>query len=281
MDEQLIRDCHKAADLIGRADALLICTGAGMGAESRVDESGQWRGIAPPLNLQDSTVLEPACFRDDAGLAWGWWGPTLQRTREVHPHAGYGYLLEIAAQLPRGHFIFTTEVDGLFQRAGFDPARIVESRGSLLHLQCSAPCCQEVWSSAGLEVNVLHHRWQGELPRCIYCEDAVARPNAKLLLDMDWVSRRTDMQRKRMAEWMAKCRAPVTIEIGAGRGVHGVRRFAEQQRGPLIRIHPEQPEVLKPGVAIMASAELAIKTLFNVMAERGFFGQVDEISLWA
>ena len=36
-------------------------------------------------------------------------------------------------------------MDGQFQKAGFDPALVHEVHGSIHHLQCTAPCSEEIW----------------------------------------------------------------------------------------------------------------------------------------
>lgn len=282
MDKELTGLCGRAADLLARADSLIICAGSGMSAESRLASDDTQLGTWPALAWSGGDLIRGEAFQEDPERAWDWWGQVLESCRQLTPHRGFGYLLEIASHLPRGYAVYTSAIDGQFRRAGFDPSRIVETLGSVHHLQCSAPCCSDVWMVDDPRSGLLHGSWQGEVPLCVCCGDVAARPNVLMGQgDASWVSRRTDVQHKRSSEWLGRCRAPVTIEIGAGAHMDAVRRFAEQQRGPLIRIHPERAQVLKPGVAIRANAEEALEALFEVMSHRGFFGEVEEVRLGA
>ena len=49
--------------------------------------------------------------------------------------------------MPYGCNVFTSNVDGQFQKAGFDPADIHECHGSIHHLQCLGPCSQAIWGA--------------------------------------------------------------------------------------------------------------------------------------
>jgi len=45
------------------------------------------------------------------------------------------FLVYIVIFLLLGYFIYTSNVDGQFQKAGFDPLRLVECHGSIHHYQ--------------------------------------------------------------------------------------------------------------------------------------------------
>lgn len=47
--------------------------------------------------------------------------------------------------LPHGGFVYTSNVDGHFIAAGFDPARIVECHDNIHRMQCIEPCTGSVW----------------------------------------------------------------------------------------------------------------------------------------
>ncbi|MEP7199727.1 MAG: c-type cytochrome, partial [Chloroflexota bacterium] len=47
---------------------------------------------------------------------------------------------------------FTSNVDGQFQIAGLDA--VCEVHGSILHAQCTQPCCDEIWSLENTEIRV-------------------------------------------------------------------------------------------------------------------------------
>ena len=55
------------------------------------------------------------------------------------PGGFWGVYPALGERLPGGAFVFTSNVDGQFQQAGFDPQHLHECHGSLHHLQCLRP----------------------------------------------------------------------------------------------------------------------------------------------
>ena len=202
MDE-LTRDAiRRAAEAIASADALLIGAGAGMGVDSGLPDfrgrEGFWRAYPPyaRLGLGFTALADPRWFRDDPRLAWGFYGHRLNLYRETEPHAGFAILRRWAGRMPLGAFVYTSNVDGQFQRAGFDPDRVGEVHGSIHHLQCTSRCGVAIFEADGCEVEVdpTTMRAVGPLPRCPSC-GALARPNILMFGDGDWDDSRSSAQR--------------------------------------------------------------------------------------
>lgn len=114
----------RAAELIAQADALVIAAGAGMGVDSGLPDfrgaQGFWRAY-PALGrvgLPFTTVASPATFERDPHLAWGFYGHRLGLYRRTQPHAGFGLLKRWGERTLHGLAVFTSNVDGQFQRAG-------------------------------------------------------------------------------------------------------------------------------------------------------------------
>jgi NAD-dependent SIR2 family protein deacetylase len=132
-----LRDC----------DALLIAAGAGMSVDSGLpDYRGKrgWDALFPALAAQGiayTSVASAPRLCEDPRLFWGWHAHAMGAFGEAQPHAGYGILLKLAQEKPGGYFVFTSNVDEHFARAGFDPARIVECHGSLFVRCCCCCCC--------------------------------------------------------------------------------------------------------------------------------------------
>ncbi|WP_233151880.1 Sir2 family NAD-dependent protein deacetylase [Pelomonas sp. KK5] len=245
-----------AAELIEQADALIIAAGAGMGVDSGLPDfrgtTGFWQAY-PALaaaRLEFTAVASPQTFAEDPGLAWGFYGHRLGLYRNTTPHAGFGLLRQWAERVPLGGFVYTSNVDGQFQKAGFDEqALVVECHGSLHWLQCTRPCSSALFPADGLDTDVVDDaacRWRGPLPRCPRC-DALARPNVLMFGDGSWVPDRSEGQALRLSRWIASARRPVVIEIGAGTAVPSVRHFSQRvihaHGGRLIRINPREPQV--------------------------------------
>lgn len=257
----------RAAALLQEADGLLVAAGAGMGVDSGLPDfrgsSGFWRAYPPlaRLGLAFHEMACPAGFDEDPRLAWGFYGHRLVLYRATTPHAGFGILRLLGQRMARGSFVFTSNVDGQFQRAGFGADAVLECHGSIHHLQCTRPCCDAVWPADAVapDVDPDTCRLVSPLPRCPRC-GALARPNILMFNDGAWLAERTEEQYERFARWRAGVRKPAVIELGAGTGIPTVRRMAESQGVPVIRINPREATV-KNGLALEMGALAALRSL--------------------
>ena len=258
----------RAAAWLAAADGLLINAGAGMGIDSGLPDfrgpGGFW-GVYPALGrarIAFEEIANPAAFASDPQLAWGFYGHRLALYRATEPHAGFALLREIAAQLPHGAFVFTSNVDGQFQKAGYPAERICEIHGSIHHLQCSRPCSERIWSAAGFAPEVDHAacRLRNEAPHCPQC-GALARPNILMFNDWQWLEQRSAAQQQALADWLEQVRRPVVIEIGAGSRIPSVRRFSEQYDQRLIRINPHESDGPPGSIALPLGGLAGIRRL--------------------
>lgn len=241
---------RRAAEAVADADGLLIAAGAGMGVDSGLPDfrgtTGFWRAY-PALGragIRFEQIANPGAFRTDPRLAWGFYGHRLKLYRRTLPHAGFAILRSIAAQLAHGAVVFTSNVNGQFQRAGFAEARIAECHGSIHWLQCAVPCSPHIWPADGFEpeVDQAACRLQSALPNCPHC-GGLARPNILMFGDGQWLARRSDEQEQRLDNWVSQVSRLVTIELGAGSAIPTVRYFAEQAGAPLFRFNPTDSAV--------------------------------------
>ncbi|MBK7236374.1 MAG: NAD-dependent deacetylase [Sterolibacteriaceae bacterium] len=274
---------RRVARTLAQADGLLIAAGAGMGVDSGLPDfrgtSGFWRAY-PALGLTGlrfEQIASPHAFRADARLAWGFYGHRLQLYRRTVPHAGFAILTAIAERLPRGAAVFTSNVDGQFQRAGFAAETVAECHGSIHWLQCAGPCCSQIWPADELDpvVDEPNCRMQSDLPSCARCGE-LARPNILMFGDDAWLARRSDEQKRRLDIWMSRSPRLVTIELGAGTAIPTVRLFGEQAGGPLIRFNPTEPWV-EPGrgEGFAVGALEGLRRLADALRESGFLDGQD------
>ncbi|WP_342344156.1 SIR2 family NAD-dependent protein deacylase [Aromatoleum petrolei] len=221
-----------------------------MGVDSGLPDfrgnEGFWKAY-PALASSGTSFTEiatPAAFRADAARAWGFYGHRLQLYRDTVPHEGFRLLRDIANDMPWGAFVLTSNVDGQFQKAGFEPTRVAEIHGSIHHLQCLQRCRDAIWETTGFtpRVNQSECRLDTEPPRCPHC-GGIARPNILMFDDWDWIHTRSAAQSEALAAWHARVNRIVVIEIGAGVDIPTVRRFSERAMGTLLRINPRAPEI--------------------------------------
>lgn len=253
-DTSLDEPVGRAARLIREADAIIVAAGAGMGVDSGLPDfrgnEGFWKAYpalaGAGIDFQQAASAE--AFAGDAARAWGFYGHRLALYRRTMPHAGFGLLQKWARAKRHGYSVFTSNIDGQFQRAGFDSAAVHECHGSIHHLQCTRPCSAATWPANQFvpEVDETSCRLLGSAPRCPAC-GALARPNVLMFDDWGWVAQRSAAQAERQQRWLERLERPVVIEIGAGRAIPTVRHFSRRAThlhgAALVRINLREPDV--------------------------------------
>lgn len=261
------KNLRLAAEAVRSADALLIGAGAGMGVDSGLPDfrgpEGFWRAYPPFKGRKFSEMSTPHWFQTDPHLAWGFFGHRLNMYRAAVPHDGFSILRKWGGQKCSGMFVFTSNVDGQFQKAGFLPDQIIECHGSIHHLQCARPCDNEIWNnSVELEVDEATIRTNSKLPKCKAC-GGIARPNILMFSDYSWISHRSEAQEVRYRNWLRKVDTHrlVIIELGAGLAIPSVRLQTEGRAGTLIRINPREAETPSGGISLPLGALDALEKI--------------------
>lgn len=262
-------DYQRCAELIAQADGLLVTAGAGIGVDSGLPDfrgpQGFW-GAYPALGrarIAFEEIANPAAFASQPRLAWGFYGHRLQLYRRTVPHEGFQILRRIGECLPHGAHVFTSNVDGQFQKAGFAEDRVSECHGSIHHLQCLDGCHDGIWPAREFDPEIDEEQCLliSEFPRCPRCR-GIARPNILMFGDWGWRSERSDVQEAGLRAWLRQVGHPLVIEIGAGTRIPTARRMSERVKGQLIRINPTEPQLPDgKGVSIAAGGLAALRAI--------------------
>lgn len=254
-----------------------------MGVDSGLPDfrgtQGFWKAYPPfaKLGLDFAAVANPHWFSADPALAWGFYGHRLNLYRATQPHDGFQVLLSWTKRMRLGAFVYTSNVDGHFQRAGFDADRITEVHGSILWMQCLKGCGVGIFPTPPQEVllDEATFRAQEPLPSCPSC-GALARPNILMFGDGEWDEKRSWEQEVRLREWLQEVAGArvVVIECGAGAAIPTVRRLCESVakglRGTLIRINPRDAWVPEGQIALDMGARDALHAIDQrLQAKRG------------
>lgn len=266
---------NKASKLISKSEAILITAGAGMGVDSGLPDfrgaEGFWKSYPPykKLGLNFYDMANPRTFSTDPNFAWGFYSHRLNLYRKTNPHIGFKILKKWADRKEGNYFIFTSNVDGQFQKAGFDENRIEECHGSIHYLQCTIPCTPEIKrNNISIKIDPNSMRVVGKIPKCSGCGSA-QRPNILMFGDSSWIPSRTEFQHKNLTEWILgnKNRKITIIELGAGTSVPTVRYFSENIsqnfNADLIRINPDKCETT--GIPVPLTAKEALVKLDNLI----------------
>ncbi|MFN4258352.1 MAG: SIR2 family NAD-dependent protein deacylase [Gemmataceae bacterium] len=272
-DVELDARLKQAVEAIAHADALLIGAGAGMGVDSGLPDfrgnQGFWTAYPPFQGRSFSEISNPYWFRRDPELAWGFFGHRFNLYRQKQPHAGFAILRRWGERLPLGYFVFTSNVDGHFQRAGFLEQRVIECHGSIHYLQCANRCVDVIWPAENVQVDVDENtvRALSELPRCPHCQ-GVARPNILMFDDWDWLQARCAEQYHHYQHWLRQVadQRVVAIELGAGLAIPTVRRECERHGDVLIRVNPREADTLTGGIGIPHGALATLKRMDALMS---------------
>jgi len=266
-------DLEHAADLVNQADLLIVAAGAGMGVDSGLPDfrgnQGFWKAY-PALaraRMEFTSVASPTTFHEDPALAWGFYGHRLKLYRATAPHAGFALLKKWGARMAHGYAVFTSNVDGHFQAAGFDPLRIYECHGSIHHLQCLEPCGPHIWSADGYTLQVDNEACKllNQPPTCPHC-GGLARPNILMFGDWGWNEQRAAAQEARLQRLLSKAERPLVVELGAGTAIPSVRHFGQSiishHNGRMVRINPREPQIASPSdVGLAAGAFEALSAI--------------------
>lgn len=270
-------DLCRAAELIRQADGILITAGAGMSVDSGLPDfrsvGGFWNAY-PPLEkfgLGFMDIATPDAYQENPQLAYWFFGHRLQQYRNTEPHAGYQILQRWAATKPHGAFVFTSNVDGHFQKSGFADDQVYEVHGTLNRLQCMENCADLSWRSDGFQPLLDNEqcRLLSEPPRCPKC-GGLARQNVLLFDDWYYSDIYQSVKKVKLDEWIKKVEKLVVIELGAGKAIPTVRLFSEriakQKKGGFIRINPQDGGVIckEKFVGLKTPALATLQELENI-----------------
>ena len=244
----------KAAEAVKSAKAMIVTSGAGMGVDSGLPDfrgdQGFWNAYPMYAHLHISFIdaANPSNFEGDPAFGWGFYGHRTNLYRETEPHQGFQMLQDWAAEFDQDSFVVTSNVDGQFQKAGYREDQILEVHGSINHLQCLTPCCNDIWdNNEVIPVDFDSMRAQ-QVPKCRHCSRP-ARPNILMFGDYSWLSDRTRGQEMRFDSFLTEHQhAPiVVIEMGAGTSIPTIRymseRIGQRNAATVIRINPRDSHI--------------------------------------
>ncbi len=269
---------EQAAAAIRAADTLLITAGAGLGVDSGLPDfrgpHGFWK-IHPQYaaaGLSFADLANPIWFFNHPEKAWGFYGYRYHLYQRTMPHMGFAILKRWQDNARESGFVVTSNVDGQFQKAGFSEQRMEECHGAIHYLQCTARCTDAIWAAPRLHVDIDLERMlaQGPLPTCPHCGE-LARPNILMFGDRDWLSSRSDEQRQRFYAWKSAMadKKRVTIELGAGTTIGGIRSRGHSMPGTLIRINPRESNGPPGTISIALGALEALQAIDGILQQQG------------
>lgn len=256
-----------ATEVVRNADVFVITAGAGMGVDSGLPDfrgdQGFWKAYPAysRLGLSFADCANPQHFANDPAFGWGFYGHRTNLYRNTVPHEGFHIIRKWIERNSADYFIVTSNVDGQFQKAGFDDKRIVEVHGSIHWLQCQTPCNSDIWhNDEVITIDETSMRARPLLPRCSSCGE-VSRPNILMFGDWSWLPDRTRIQEYLFEQFLAlnTNRRIAVIEMGAGSAIPTIRATSERigwtcEHATVIRINPREAEIKAPHIKMPCGA---------------------------
>eukprot|EP00347_Sterkiella_histriomuscorum_P007319 403349405 len=249
------------AHFIKNSQNLLITSGAGMGVDSGLPDFRGPNGFykAYPyfkqVGMKFEDAASPSFFKQDPKKYWYFYGHRFKTYQDTIPNEGFTRLLEWSQKCLQksdkkdatNHFVFTSNVDGQFQKAGFSDQNVVEAHGTIHKFQCDKCDIIEDRRTEQIELDTVKYE-AVNIPKCLKC-DQLVRPNILMFGDYSWLSYDVDQKVSNYMKWLNQItnESLVIIEVGAGSAVPTVRMQNEmvlQQRinknTVLIRINPSE-----------------------------------------
>ncbi|CAD5113111.1 unnamed protein product [Dimorphilus gyrociliatus] len=275
-----------ACSWIHQSQVVFIGAGAGISADSGLDlfrTPKDFWNFYPQLKPWNYYVPEMSnynLFTKNPSLCWGYYAHRYTMYSSTEPHSGFNYLREICLLKNNNFFIYTTNIDGHFFKAGFDENKIYEPNGNIGFLQyLNKKDGDDVWPFDHLNIP------KYELSTLLACEPypvglnmMPARPNIVLYEENNFSLKRVSQQKNKFEEYidLVKQDDKITIlEIGASGSLNGhtkpVRLITEQlvktfkNRVKIVRINLDEYEVPNGHFGISMNAQEALKEIYYTL----------------
>lgn len=265
--------CHKAIvkesyesrlprlrNVLDRADYVVIGAGAGLSAAAGITYSGKrftdnFKDFITQYGLTDmySSAFYPFKTEEER---WAYWARHILMNRYDMPATDlYRRLLNVVKE--KDYFVTTTNVDGQFEKSGFDRERIFTVQGDYAYLQCANGCHNNLHYNENLVREMARQTTDcripsGLVPHCPVCGgkmDVHVRKDRYFVQDSQWYA-----SNERYQDFMGKACDGNTLllELGVGYNTPAIIRFpferlATQRRNiTLARINRNYPDAQVP-----------------------------------
>ena len=247
--------------LIADADYVLIGAGAGLSAAAGLDYAGEdfRQEFAEWINRYGITDLYSASFypfKTEEEL-WAQWAKHIWFAR-YRPEALplYRQLFDVVKE--KNYFVITTNVDGQFEKVGFDMERIFATQGDYALFQPKSGLPKETWSNQDWVNQVLPLIKDCRIPTELIPHTPDGKPvSMNLRCDDTFVEdAHWHQQARRYQEFvqLASTRRPLLLELGVGFNTPVIIRFpfehmaAQFSNTTLVRFNRDYPQLTTEGV---------------------------------
>jgi NAD-dependent SIR2 family protein deacetylase len=238
---------NEVKNLLEMSDTVVILTGAGMSADLGIPtywagDEARYGAERSPYGYTDFEHAKSELWEVEPEIQAEFFANKARAFGQVDPlapNSPYRTLRQWLQHTEKDAFVITSNPDNMFQRSGFDAARLYEIHGSYRRSQCLAqPQAHGVFDTA-------IHNGSLVCPTC----GSLARPNVLFFQD-------TNMNKQVLGQQADAYRAfrehlggkrVVALEIGAGNTVPTIKtmtlKLNSEHDVPVVRINPDRADV--------------------------------------
>lgn len=235
--EEYNKRISEVKNLISKADYVLIGAGSGLSTAAGLEYFGEsfeknFKEFIEKYNFPD---LYSASFYDfnTQEEKWAFFAKMIYLNRfNKEPLKLYQEIYSLIKE--KDYFVITTNVDGQFEKAGFEKERVFETQGDYAYLQCERACHNKLYYNYDLVNEWLKSTSDCKIPsnlvpKCPVCHGNMEmnlRKDANFVRDENWYK-----QDKRYGEFLDKSQDKnlLLLEIGVGFNTPGIIRFPFEQ----------------------------------------------------
>lgn len=258
--ESYSRRLAKLRHALDRAEYVVIGAGAGLSAAAGLEYSGRrftdyFGDFIRRYGFTDLYTSSFYHFKTEEER-WAYWARHIQQNR--YDEAGtdlYRMLLRVVER--KEWLVITTNVDGQFEKAGFDRERIFAVQGDYAYLQCAEACHDKLYYNEALVREMTQNTKDCRIPaslvpRCPVCGGAMEvnlRKDDHFVQDAHWHE-----SYERYQAFMQKAchRNTLLLELGVGYNTPTIIRFpferlaSQADNITLVRINRDYAEKQAP-----------------------------------
>lgn len=239
------------------ADYIVVGAGAGLSAAAGLEYGGKrfadnFNDFIHRYGIPDMYAAMFYPFRTE-GERWAYQARHVFLNRYENGQAVglYRRLFQLVAR--KDHFVITTNVDGLFGKAGFSSDRIFAVQGDYAYMQCAEGCHDRLYYNEELIRSMSRQTEQCRIPaslvpRCPVCGGSMelhVRKDSHFIQDSRWYG---CLERYQSFLRKAAQGRTLLLEVGVGYNTPTIIRFpfermaAQNDNVTLVRINRDYPE---------------------------------------
>lgn len=223
----------KVKELIKNADAILVGAGSGLSSSAGLNYSKEsfkkdFPELVKAYGMEDMYTSSFYDFKSEEER-WSYWAKHINYAF-INPSAFKVYKDLFKLVKDKNYFVITTNTDGQFKKAGFNPDKVFEVQGSYGKIQCSKGCHNKLYDDVSLVKKMLKSKDNLKIdsklvPKCPVCNGKMEvnlRKDAFFVEDDNWM-KMSHLYQAFINE--NKDKKLLLLEFGVGFNTPGIIRF--------------------------------------------------------